>query len=126
MKKIIKLTESDLTKIIKRLVKESDEESDEDEFYYENFKQADQYASDLYFEMDAELQEMFNNILNNIDFDSILKKYQNEFREKYGELADIHEDVYNENITDLMNMGRKNIDFDFISSEISGSILDNL
>jgi hypothetical protein len=41
-------------------------------------------------------------------------------------LADIHEDVYNENITDLMNMGRKNIDFDFISSEISGSILDNL
>ncbi len=120
MKKIIKLTESDLTKIIKRLVKESDES------YYENFKQADDYASDLYFEMDMELQEMFNNILNHIDFEDILKKYQNKFREKYGELADIDEDIYNENITDLMNMDVKNIDFDFISSEISGAILDNL
>ena len=68
----------------------------------------------------------FDNILNNIDFDGILKYYQNKFREKYGELADVHEDVYNENITDLMNMGRKNIDFDFISSEMSAAILDNL
>ena len=61
MKKIIKLTESDLTKIVKRLVKESDK----DDSYYENFKQADDYASDLYFEMDNELQEIFDNILNN-------------------------------------------------------------
>jgi hypothetical protein len=122
MKKVVTLTESDLTKIIKRLVKESDE----NESYYENFKQADDYASDLYFEMDMEIQEMFNDILNNIDFESILKKYQNAFREKYGELADIDEDIYNENITSLMNMGKKEVDFDFISSEISAAILDNL
>jgi hypothetical protein len=122
MKKVVTLTERELTKIIKRLVKESDK----DESYYENFEQADNYAFDLYFEMDRELQEMFNNILNNIDFESILKKYQNAFREKYGKLADIDEDIYNENITDLMNMGRKEVDFDFISSEMSSAILDNL
>ena len=122
MKKVIKLTESDLTKIVKRLVKESDK----DDSYYENFKQADDYALELYMEMDDKIQEIFSSILNNIDFESILNYYQNKFREKYGELSNIDGDeIYNENITDLMNMGKKDVDYDFISSEMSAAILDN-
>ena len=122
MKKIIKLTESDLTKIVKRLVKESDK----DDSYYENFKQADDYASELYMEMDNEISEMFKRILNDIDIESIFKYYQNKFREKYGELADIDGDeIYNENISDLMNMGKKDVDYNSISYEMSSAILDN-
>ena len=122
MKKVIKLTESDLNKIVKRLVKESDK----DDSYYENFKQADDYALELYMEMDDKIQEIFSSILNNIDFESILNYYQNKFREKYGELSNIDGDeIYNENITDLMNMGKKDVDYDFISSEMSAAILDN-
>ena len=122
MKKVIKLTESDLTKIVKRLVKESDK----DDSYYENFKQADDYALELYMEMDNKIIEIFSSILNNIDFESILKYYQNKFREKYGELADIDGDEnYNENINDLMNMGKKDVDYDSISYGMSAVILDN-
>ena len=123
MKKVVRLTERDLTNIIKRLVKESDK----DESYYENFQQADDYALKLYMEMDDEIKEIFSSILNNIDFESILKYYQNKFREKYGELSDIDgDDIYNENITDLMNMGKKDVDFNLITYEMSAVILDNL
>ena len=123
MKKVVTLTEKELTNIVKRLVKESDK----DESYYENFEQADDYALELYMEMDDEIREIFSSILNNIDFESILKYYQNKFREKYGELADIDGDeIYNENITDLMNMGKKDVDFDLITYEMSAAILDNL
>ena len=123
MKKVVTLTEKELTNIVKRLVKESDK----DESYYENFEQADDYALELYMEMDDEIREIFSSILNNIDFESILKYYQNKFREKYGELADIDGDeIYNENITDLMNMGKKDVDFDLITYEMSATILDNL
>lgn len=122
MKKVIKLTESDLTKIVKRLVKESDK----DDSYYENFKQADDYAFELYREMDDKIKEIFDSILNNIDFESIFKYYQNKFREKYGELADIDGDeIYNENISDLMNMGKNDVDYDSISYEMSEVILNN-
>ena len=123
MKKVVTLTEKELTNIVKRLVKESDK----DESYYENFEQADDYALELYMEMDDEIREIFSSILNNIDFESILKYYQNKFREKYGKLADIDGDeIYNENITDLMNMGKKDVDFDLITYEMSAAILDNL
>ena len=123
MKKVVTLTEKELTNIVKRLVKESDK----DESYYENFEQADDYALELYMEMDDEIREIFSSILINIDFESILKYYQNKFREKYGELADIDGDeIYNENITDLMNMGKKDVDFDLITYEMSAAILDNL
>ena len=123
MKKVVTLTEKELTNIVKRLVKESDK----DESYYENFEQADDYALELYMEMDDEIREIFSSILNNIDFESILKYYQNKFREKYGKLADIDGDeIYNENITDLMNMGKKDVDFDLITYEMSATILDNL
>ena len=123
MKKVVTLTEKELTNIVKRLVKESDK----DESYYENFEQADDYALELYMEMDDEIREIFSSILNNIDFESILKYYQNKFREKYGELSDIDGDeIYNKNITDLMNMGKKDVDFDLITYEMSATILDNL
>ena len=123
MKKVVTLTEKELTNIVKRLVKESDK----DESYYENFEQADDYALELYMEMDDKIREIFSSILNNIDFESILKYYQNKFREKYGELSDIDGDeIYNKNITDLMNMGKKDVDFDLITYEMSAAILDNL
>ena len=77
--------------------------------------------------MDDKIREIFSSILNNIDFESILKYYQNKFREKYGELSDIDGDeIYNKNITDLMNMGKKDVDFDLITYEMSAAILDNL
>jgi phosphoribosyl-ATP pyrophosphohydrolase len=48
MKKVIKLTEEDLAKIIKKILKEED-----DEYYdLEDYKKADEYASDLISEID--------------------------------------------------------------------------
>lgn len=125
MKKVVRLTESDLVNIIKRLVKES-YGPEHDESYFEDFKNADDYAGELYMEMDNEIQTIVGEFLTNSNFEKILHKYQNEFIDKYGQYSDVDYGVFNEYITDLMQMGNKDFNYDDAIGDISSTILDNL
>ncbi len=125
MEKIVKLSESQLNKIIKRIVIESSE-LDYDESYLNDFKNADDYAGELYYRMDNEIQDVLGEVLKNINLEQIILKYQNKFISKYGQYSNIGDDIYNDNITSLMQIGNNGINYDDMIGDVSGKILDYL
>jgi len=67
MKKIIKLTESDIEKIVKRVIKESDDDSDLEGEELANFIEADDYALELKDNLTEEIEFLVKDLLVNID-----------------------------------------------------------
>lgn len=125
MKKIVKLSEKDLSRIVKRVIKE--EEDDEfwrkyghetEDDYYVDYAKSDDYASDLLYDMEEHIKHIFYNLLNEMDLQGLIEMYQNEFKEsehsKYLGL-----DVDNEGIDSLMELKvDSNINFDDLAYEL--------
>ena len=125
MEKVVKLSESQLNEIIKRIVIESSE-LEYDESYLSDFKNADDYAGELYSRMDNEIQDILGEVLKSIDLEQIILKYQNKFISKYGQYSNIGDEIYNDNITSLMQIGNNVINYDDISGDIAVQILDSI
>ena len=103
MKKVIKLTEEDLAKIIKKILKEEDD----DEYYdLEDYKKADEYASDLISEIDDAINYNILSVLESMDLGNMVKYAQNRFRHHYPEYASTHETTGNEHISFLMELSQ--------------------
>lgn len=117
MKKVIRLTESDLSRIVKRVIKENDNEVDE------RMVDADNYADKLYWEMNNHIEGLFNDFLNEVNIDEIIKGYQDKFREsEYGEYV---KDAYDYNLDDIeLLMSYKPIDNDELSGHLTISLLE--
>ncbi len=131
MKKVIRLTEKDLTRIVKRVIKENNWEKygfNDEESFLEEYKNADEYASDLYRGIDDEITELVGYALSNFmgEINNIVIESQNKFKDEYGQFAKNEDELYNDNIDDLMKMNMNNIDMEELSAGISGIILDNL
>jgi hypothetical protein len=136
MKKVIRLTESDLQKVIKRVIQE-EEESDwwteygfDDkgsflEFYYEV---VEEYAYELIMEIDNEVQELLIDFFEQTGFmenvKEIVESRKKMFMEQYPQYSNVGE-FMNENIDRLMTAKAK-LDLEDIVEEASGSILDNI
>jgi hypothetical protein len=98
-KKIIKLDESDLTRIVKRVIEEDDNKGayypyqdfgySDEQSYLKEFIEADDYAEQLYWQMDKEIQSIVSNAFSNVDFGEIISNYQDEFRKKYNKFSNI-------------------------------------
>ncbi len=130
MKKIIKLTESDLTRIVKRIINEdlSDKHWEDfgfkdEESFIEHYIEADDYALELTFDIESEIMNYIEDAVNRIDFEQLIRDAQNNFKSKYGQYYDI-DVLTNEHIDDLKNL--KSIDperligaiFETVSHEI--------
>jgi hypothetical protein len=102
MKKIIKLTEEDLVKIVKKILKE-DDESDYD---LEDYKKADEYANNLFSEIDDAIYYNILSVLESMDLGNMVKDAQNRFRHHYPEYASTHEETGNEHISFLMGLSQ--------------------
>jgi len=123
MRKVVRLTERDLTRIIKRTIKETDEDSSTEEF-----ESANVYATNLWHKMDHEISELMSYALSNVfeEINNIVQENQNEFKEEYGQFATDYENFYGTEIYDLMDMNTDKLDIEILSLEMSGSILNTL
>jgi hypothetical protein len=131
MGKVLRLTESDLTRIVKRVIKENHWEKygfNDENLYYEEYEKADKYASDLYMDIDERITKLMGYALSSVleSINDIINENQNEFREEYGQFVDNEEDVYNESINDLMKMSLDKIDIDEVSFGMSEVVLEAL
>jgi hypothetical protein len=133
MKKVIRLKESELTNLVKRIVNEEKENHwvdfgfDDEESFINNYKIADDYASDLFSEIIEEIETQISFFLSeNLDLNEIVSRHKNDFMKKYGKYHNNDMTFYNEGIDDLMRLRTKNINYDFLSSEITDVITDYL
>ena len=124
MKKIVKLTESDLMRIVKRSIKENDGEMfgyNNEEEYLKDFEKADNYAGELYLEMMDEVDSRFYEIISGMDFSDIIENYQNKFKKRYGKYATIGDEIYNDHIVGLMSLKNQPIETeDYIGNMSDG------
>jgi hypothetical protein len=133
-KKIIKLDESDLTRIVKRVIEEDDNKGayypyqdfgySDEQSYLKEFIEADDYAEQLYWQMDKEIQSIVSNAFSNVDFGEIISNYQDEFRKKYNKFSNIDVDVESEYIDSLMSFRSGGVDFDEIVGEVTIAIFE--
>lgn len=125
MKKVIKLTESDLTRIVKRVINEDHWEDfgfEDEESFIKHYIEADDYAMDLSFDIEREIMNHIEDAVSRIDFEQLIRDAKNDFERKYGQYYDLN--LHNENIDDLKNL--KSIDperligaiFEAVSNEI--------
>lgn len=112
MAKIIKLSETDLTRIVNRIIKENNLEHREDF----GFEEADEYALDLIFDVDYEIIERLTNFFESIDLESIIEEKKTMFREKYPEYDNFSDDY--ENISYLLN-AKTNEDPEILADKLS-------
>jgi hypothetical protein len=125
MKKIVRLTESDLTRIVKRVINEDhwkDFGFEDEESFIKDYIEADDYAMDLSFDIEREIMNHIEDAVSRIDFEQLIREAKNDFKRKYGQYYDLN--LHNENIDDLKNL--KSIDperllgviFEAVSNEI--------
>ena len=125
MKKVVKLTERDLTRIVKRVINEDhwkDFGFKDEESFIEHYIEADDYAMDLSFDIEREIMNYIEDAVSRIDFEELIRDAKNDFKRKYGQYYDLN--LHNENIDDLKNL--KSIDperligaiFEAVSNEI--------
>ena len=119
MKKVVKLTESDLKRIVQKVIKESDLEGDE----LETFIEADEYASNLMYEMESELENLIGDFLRNIELENLIKGYQYKFKEKYPMY--VNSGYENDNIDSFMELSVKD-GLDEISVIMVSSLIDEI
>ena len=103
MKKVIRLTEEDLTKIVKKILKE---ENDEDEYDLEDYKKADEYAEKLYYDIDNAISYNLLSCLESMDLGGMVNDAQYRFTQQYPEYASTHESTGNEYISRLMELSQ--------------------
>ena len=113
----MKLTEEDLKKIITKILKEDDES----EYDLEDYKKADEYASNLINEIYDAIDYNILSVLESMDLGNMVKDAQNRFRHYYPEYASTHESTGNEHISFLMELSQNpNL------QTISGCMLDGM
>ena len=102
MKKVIKLTEEDLKKIITKILKEDDESK----YDLEDYNKADDYADKLITEIYDAIEYSILPVLESMELGNMVKDAQNRFRRNYPEYASTHESTENYHITSLMRMSQ--------------------
>ena len=129
-----RLTERDLSRIVKRVINEENEEYwkdygfDDEESYSKDYISADEYAEDLTSQIYDEVFSQIMSLLDLSDIQGFIKNRQEEFINKYGAYVKDHESTYNENITDLLKMN-PNFDSDSaagIMTEALFGMIENL
>jgi hypothetical protein len=96
MKKTVMITEKELNRLVKKIVNEQGDDID-----YE-FIKADDYAGKLKEEMESHLSDIFNQVLESIQFKDMVLEYQNRFKEKYPQYVDTN--YFNDNIDSLLDI----------------------
>ena len=126
MKKIIKLTETDLTKIVKRIINEDLSDNHWEDFGFENeesfiehYTEADDYALDLSFDIEREIMNHIEDAVSRIDFEQLIRDAKNDFKSKYGQYYDL-DNFSNENIDDFKKI--KSIDPERLIGAISEAV----
>ena len=119
MKKVVKLTEEDLKKIITKILKEDDES----EYDLEDYKKADEYANNLINEIDDAIYYNILSVLESMDLGNMVIDAQNRFRRNYPEYASTHETTGNEHISSLMELSQ-NPDLENVVSWMINGMLD--
>ena len=115
MKKVIKLKEEDLKKIITKILKEDDEDYD-----LEDYKKADEYANLLFEEVDEAIQNNLFYLLESMNLGGMIKDAQDRFRHRYPEYASTHESIGNEHISFLMELSQNPNLENIVSCMING------
>lgn len=132
MKKKIKLKESDLINIVKKVIKEQDQNNrhwenfgfEDEESFLKHYEKVDEYASELEDEIYNEIYDNLVYALENIDFEEIVSKRQKRFMNKYGEYNDPSLNIYNENIGLLMSFKPKDLDIENMAASLMNSIFN--
>jgi hypothetical protein len=132
MKKTIKLTEKDLSRIVNRVINEqlSDEHwadfgFKDEESFIEDYKNSDDYAESLFWEMTEELEENVNEFIQGLGINRIISKYQNKFREKYPNYYN-NRSFGNYNIDDLLDIKTDDLNYTDLSSNIVDEIIESI
>ena len=130
MKKVVKLTERDLTKLVKQIINEDlsvnhweDFGFEDEKSFIEHYIEADDYALDLSFNIEREIMNYIEDAVSRIDFEQLIGDAKNDFKRKYGQYYDI-DSLNNEHIDDFKKI--KSIDperlIDAISEAVSNEI----
>jgi hypothetical protein len=114
MKKVIKLKEEDIKKIITKILKE------DDDYDLEDYKKADDYAHDLFEKIDDVIQYNLLTCLESMNLGGMIREAQFMFKDRYPEYASTHESTGNYHISSLMNMSQNPDLENIISSMIDG------
>jgi len=117
MKKTVMITEKELNRLVKKIVNEQNYDID-----YELIK-ADEYAGKLKEDMENHLNDIFNQVLESIQFKDIVLEHQNRFKEKYPQYVDTN--YFNENIDSLLDIST-DFEIDSLGFFLSTSLIDIL
>jgi cellulose biosynthesis protein BcsQ len=130
MKKVIRLTESDLHKIIKKVIKEEESDwwtkygFDNEESFNENYENVNEYASKLSLDVEDEIQNLLINFFDQTGVvrivEEIVKSRQKMFKERYPQYSNVGEFI-NWNIDDLLT-ANTNLDSEEIMDELTEEI----
>jgi hypothetical protein len=110
MKKIIKLTESDLTRIVKQIINE------------DIYDDVDDYAMELQISVSDQIAEILYNVLQRIDFGNIISEHQELLKNKYPN----YEELESSEASYLMSLSDEGLDIDNLSSSLADRIIDKL
>lgn len=129
MKRINRLTESDLTRIVRRVVKENENHWEEFGFedeksFIDDYVVADEYANDLYWDLSNEVENVLNSCIENMNLPQMISDYQNEFIQKYGKYVNMDADIYNDYIDSLLSMDVRYIDVGDLSSALTEKVFE--
>jgi hypothetical protein len=126
MKKVVKLTERDLTKLVKQIINEDLSDNHwkdfgfkDEESFIEHYIEADDYAMDLSFDIEREIMNHIEDAVSRIDFEQLIRDAKNDFKRKYGQYYDI-DSLHNENIDDFKKI--KSIDPERLIGAISEAV----
>jgi cellulose biosynthesis protein BcsQ len=130
MKKVIRLTESDLHKIIKKVIKEEESDwwtkygFDNEESFNENYENVNEYASELSLDMEDEIRNLLIDFFDQTGVvrivEEIVKSHQKMFKERYPQYSNVGEFI-NWNIDDLLT-ANTNLDSEEIMDELTEEI----
>jgi cellulose biosynthesis protein BcsQ len=130
MKKVIRLTESDLHKIIKKVIKEEESDwwtkygFDNEESFNENYENVNEYASELSLDVEDEIRNLLINFFDQTGVvgivEEIVKSRQKMFKERYPQYSNVGEFI-NWNIDDLLT-ANTNLDSEEIMDELTEEI----
>ena len=135
MKKVIRLTESDLLKVIKRVIQE-EEESDwwteygfnNEESFYENYENVNDYAHELTIEVLDEFEDLLISFFKQTDFleniKEIVESRQKMFKERYPQYSNVGE-FTNDDIDKLLT-ANANLDSEEIMDELVAQVSDSI
>lgn len=117
MKKSIRITEQELSKLIKKIVNEQDDEID-----YE-FVKADNYAGEIMEDMRKHFISLFYVALKGLPLKEMIIEYQNTFKKKYSQY--VGEDYINDYMDTLMDIST-DFNYDDIAFYLSEHLMEVL